>query len=291
MRLACIDVGSNTTRLLVADCAGGRLDPVHEERVFTLAGSGSDRSGAIAENKLALIASVVAAQAGSAAEQGAREVRAVATGVVRRAPNVAALLAAVRAGCGLELRVLSEREEAALAFLGAASALGEAAGTRVAVIDVGGGSSEVAVGAGSGKVSWWRSLPLGSGSLTSALELEDPPSAAQRRRLSACVAAALMGLEIPPASVGLAVGGSATSLARLAGERLEPAELEQVLTRICSAPASALAAELGLELQRVRLLPAGLAILIALCARLPAPVRIGHGGLREGVLLHAAAGG
>ena len=103
MRRACIDIGSNTTRLLVADCDGDRLVEVHQERAFTHVRRGLTACREIREEKIAEVATVVAAQLQAALELGATEVRGVATAAVRRAGNRDALVAAVCRSCGLEV--------------------------------------------------------------------------------------------------------------------------------------------------------------------------------------------
>ena len=95
MRLACIDVGTNTTRLLVADCQDGRLVEVHQERAFTRIGKELSGRGTIGEAKIAEVVRVVGVQLASAYAHGAREVRGVATAAIRNAVNGDALIAAI----------------------------------------------------------------------------------------------------------------------------------------------------------------------------------------------------
>ena len=144
MRCACIDVGSNTTRLLVADTVPGGIQDVLNERAFTLIGRSLGGTGRIPPKKIAETAAVVAEQAELARELGAERIRAVATAAIRRAANAPDLVAAVERDAGLPLEVLRGDEEARLAFRGAARAA-SVLGT-LAVIDVGGGSTEIAVG-------------------------------------------------------------------------------------------------------------------------------------------------
>src|SRR5690349_6896744 len=125
MRCACIDIGSNTTRLLVAECAGGRLERVHEERAFTRIGRALDSESAIPAETIASVAEVVARQRSSAEEQGMTVLRVVATAAIRGAANRAELLAAIRARAGVEVVVLSGDDEARLAFHGATCTLPE----------------------------------------------------------------------------------------------------------------------------------------------------------------------
>src|SRR5436305_717757 len=140
VRRACIDIGSNTTRLLVADGDGQALREVHQERAFTRIGRGLQAGGTIAPAKLAEVVEVVRAQLGSARALGAEEVRAVATAAIRRAGNGADLVSAIANDCGLTVEILSGEEEARLAFLGAGRSLAQPPSGELGVVDVGGGS-------------------------------------------------------------------------------------------------------------------------------------------------------
>jgi len=160
-------------------------------------------------------------------------------------------------------------------------------GVSVAVADVGGGSAQLVAGTCAGGIEWATSLPLGSGDLAAAHLRDDPPSAAQLAGLRAAVARALDGLAAPPVERALAVGGSATSLRRLAGPRLDHASLERALAALVRDPAAAVAEQTGLAPERVRLLPAGIAVLAGVAERL-GPLEVACGGLREGVVAELA---
>jgi len=286
---ACIDIGSNTTRLLVAECEQGRISEFHQERAFTRIGAAIDEDGMIAAEKVAEIAAVVAAQLTAAQRLGVDAVRCVATASVRRAANAAVLAEQIAQRCqGLVVEVLSGEEEARLAFLGASATSNAPAGANLGVVDVGGGSSELVVGVRPAQISWWASYHLGSGDLTAACLPSDPPEPPELAAAREHIAAVLRDAEPPPVETALAVGGSATSLVRLAGRRLDADSLGRSLRLLCSLPAASVAAEFGLDHQRVRLLPAGLLILEAAAERLRVPLRVARGGLREGVLLEAA---
>jgi exopolyphosphatase/guanosine-5'-triphosphate,3'-diphosphate pyrophosphatase len=283
VRCACIDVGSNTTRLLVADTDLTGLEDVRNERVFTLIGRSLDSSGRIPPGKVEETAAVVARQAELATELGAERIRAVATAAIRSASNARELVAAVERRAGIPLEVLTGEAEARLAFRGAAYAV-EAEGTLV-VIDVGGGSTEIAVGSAGGGVERAESIPIGSSVLAERHLRADPPSESERAALRDEVARALEHFEPPAVDQAVAVGGSATSLLHLAGRELGPEELDRALETLCSEPAEALAERFRLDAVRVRLLPAGVLVLAELARRIDRPLRIGRGGLREGVLL------
>ena len=105
MRCACIDIGSNTTRLLVAEAPGGRLRPVLEQRAFTQIGQRFDAGGSIPRDTIAAVAEVVAAQRAAAAAAGAERLRVVATAAIRAAANRAELVTALRERAGVDVAV------------------------------------------------------------------------------------------------------------------------------------------------------------------------------------------
>jgi exopolyphosphatase/guanosine-5'-triphosphate,3'-diphosphate pyrophosphatase len=159
----------------------------------------------------------------------------------------------------------------------------------VGVVDVGGGSTEIAVGTVAGGVTWWDSFRLGSGQLADDHLRSDPPGEAELDAMRASAAEALGELGCPRPDSAVAVGGSAASLRRLVGPVLEPAALERALGVLCGATAAEVSARYALDPERIRLLPAGMLILDAAARGLRCPLIIGRGGIREGVLLELAA--
>lgn len=294
MRCACIDIGSNTTRLLVAEPGGpgAVLRDVAADRAFTRLGTGRGPDGAIAPERIAAVARVVAAQVEQAREAGAVALRAVATAAVRGAPNAQELCAAVLEAAGVAVEVIPAEEEARLAFSGAVGTLRvpPAPGDRIGVVDVGGGSTELVCGTVAGGVGWVRSFPIGSGTLTERHVRGDCPTPAELAALRGEASARFAGLEAPAATAAYAVGGSATSLGRLTGGSLHPASLSRALDALCAGPAGVVAQQLGLHPDRVRMLPAGIVVLGEAARALGMPLRIAAGGLREGVVLAMAAG-
>jgi exopolyphosphatase/guanosine-5'-triphosphate,3'-diphosphate pyrophosphatase len=289
MLCACIDIGSNTTRVLVAEARRGVLTEVLQRREFTRIGKELRADGRISPAKVAEVAAIVDEQRRLAESAGASEIRVVATAAIREASNRDELLQAVRARAGMEVQVLDGEEEARLAFLGATRTLPLAPEGVVAVVDVGGGSTEIAVGRVADGTPWSISFRLGSGALTDAYLRSDPPSDAELEAMRAHAAAVLAGPEVPPADVAVAVGGSATSLRRLIGGFIEPGALQKGLLALCAEPACDVARRFELDAERVRLLPAGILILEAASRRLGRPLMIGRGGIREGVLLELSA--
>jgi len=288
VRRACIDIGSNTTRLLVADCNGAGLQEVHQERAFTRIGRSVSVAGAIPPAKIEEVVGVVAAQLERARALGASDVHAVATAAIRRAGNGEGLVAAIRTGCGIDVEVLAGEEEARLAFVGAARTLGHVPAGELGVVDVGGGSSELVVGTAPDQVRWCASFGVGSGDLADEYLHSDPPAPEELAQARERVAAALRGLEAPHPGEAVAVGGSATSLRRLAGPRLDAATFQRTLGLLGSEAVGDIAGRFSLEPERVRLLPAGLLILQACSDLFGASLQIARGGVREGVLLEAS---
>jgi exopolyphosphatase/guanosine-5'-triphosphate,3'-diphosphate pyrophosphatase len=287
---ACIDIGSNTTRLLVADSRDGVLQELLAQRAFTRIGKSMGKDKAIPPKKVAETADVVASQARLAREMGAARIEAVATAAIRKAVNREELAIAVEQAAGLPLRVLTEEEEARLSFVGATRTLLDAPDGTVAVIDVGGGSSEIAVGEPDGAMTWSESFRIGSGFLADAYLRSDPPSVDELEKLRRHVEGTFEGLEPPPAKTAVAVGGTATSLRRLVGAELEHETLERGIRVLSSTPIAEVALRFELDAERVRLLPAGILILEAISDLLGLPLRIARGGLREGILLELVEG-
>lgn len=289
MRSACIDIGSNTTRLLVADCDGaGGLRPVDQQKVFTRIRRGMLDADRIAPHKVSEVVAAVAGQVRLARDLGSTEIHAVATAAIRHAANGDELVSAVREACGVELVVLTGEQEARLAFVGAARTLGHAPVGELGVVDVGGGSSELVVGTAPDTVRWCTSFALGSGDLADDCLRSDPPSEPELSEARARVVRALRGLDAPHPAEAVAVGGSAASLQRLAGPILDAAAFNRSLALLAAEKAVDVAKRFALDVERVRLLPAGLLILQAASELLGGSLQIARGGLREGVLLEAA---
>ena len=290
MACACIDVGSNTTRLLVADTVEGRLRELMSQRAFTRLGRGLHKRRAIPEEKIAETAAVVAKQAGLARDMGAGEVVVVATAAIREAENRGELARAVEEAAGLAMDILSADEEARLSFLGATKTLGAPVAGDVGVVDVGGGSTELVFGTVDGGVSWSESFRIGSGYLADSYIRCDPPAIGELHDIRRHVQGAFEGLRLPPCERAVAVGGSATSLRRLVGAELEHETLERSLRILARTAVSEVARRFELDPERVRLLPAGMLIFEEIVDRLGTPLQIGNGGLREGVILDRLTG-
>jgi exopolyphosphatase/guanosine-5'-triphosphate,3'-diphosphate pyrophosphatase len=294
MLCAAIDIGSNTTRVLVAEPGGGQLRRVMEQRAYTRLGKASGRDGAIGPEKVAEVAEAVATQVRLAEELNAEAVRIVATAAIREATNREHVVAEINRACGLPVEVLSETEEGRLSFIGATRTLEHELQGDVAVVDVGGGSTEIVLGTMSDGVRTVHSFRIGSGSLADDFLSGDPPSAAEIRALRDHVATTFEGIEIDHPQQAVAVGGSATSLRTLVGGVLEYETLERAIRLLTGAPIAEVARRFELDARRVYLLPAGVLLLEKISELLGCPLQIGKGGLRVGVildLLNGAANG
>jgi exopolyphosphatase / guanosine-5'-triphosphate,3'-diphosphate pyrophosphatase len=256
--------------------------------VFTALVRELGTDGRIKERTLDQLAAIVSEQAGTARRLGATELRAVATAAVRRAANGRRLARSVSERTGTAIEILSAQEEARLAFAGAVGMLAQPPSGPVGVVDVGGGSCEIAVGEAGQSVAWWESVPLGTITLTDRCLPSDPPRPAELRAARDHAGVAVAGVSPPALGSALAVGGSATSLGRVTGRLLDEPALHHALDLLGGAPAGELGGRLGIDPRRVRLLPAALLLLQAIAARLGAPLAIGSGGIREGLLLETA---
>jgi exopolyphosphatase/guanosine-5'-triphosphate,3'-diphosphate pyrophosphatase len=283
--VAVIDIGSNTTRLLVAERRGDNLRRLLSQRAFTRLGRGLREDGSVPQKKIDELARTVATQVKLAAVLGADDVHAVATAATRDATNSEQLVATIEQKSGVEIDVLDEHDEARLAFLGATHSMPpEQAGT-IAVIDVGGGSTEVAVGTIGGGVKWSTSFRIGSGMISDRHIHSDPPGVDELAGARREVAAMFDEFPFPTVDQAIAIGGSASSLRRMVGNVLEHETMERAIRLITRHDADTVAEEFGLDIERVEVLPAGVMILEDIGDRLERPLRIGKGGLREGKLL------
>src|SRR5579863_7621670 len=285
MICGCIDIGSNTTRLLVAEPADGRLRELLRQRAFTRIGKGLLPDDTIPAKKIKEVADVVATQVRLARELGTETIRAVATAAIREAANQEDFTRALARRAGVEVEVLSDEEEARLAFVGATNALEHPPAGDIAVIDVGGSSSEIAIGTIVGGVRASSSFRIGSGFLADSYLHQDPPTIAELQRVRAHVGGVFEGFTLPTPELAVAVGGSSTSLRRLVGGVLDHDSLERGLRILATTPSDEVARAFEMEVERVRLLPAGMLVLEEISDRLERPLLVGRGGLREGVIL------
>jgi len=284
---AAIDVGSNTVHLLVAR-RGDQGLPTTLLDVSQPAGIGPhvDATGELGPTLRASVLGIVADQVGQARAQGAESVVVLGTEAVRRASDAATLVADVRARTGLVLTVLDRTTEGLLALLGVTG--GRAPGS-LAVVDIGGGSTQVAVARPDG-APVVGVLPVGSARLTAAHVRHDPVRGEEVVTLRRTVRQWASALDVPGAERMVVAGGSGTNVSRLLGrERTTPVDrpaIDAALDLLRSWPAEVLATRTGLTPRRVRQLAAGLVIGEALLDRLGLDVaEVSDASLREGVLI------
>jgi exopolyphosphatase/guanosine-5'-triphosphate,3'-diphosphate pyrophosphatase len=272
-RVAVIDVGTNSTRLLVADVASGRVSPLERRSTVTRLGRGVDLSGRLASEAIEDVCAAIGCYVGLIGELGAETVDAIATSAVRDADNGSAFIAELRERFALSARVLDGEEEARLTYLGATS---EALPTEpTLVVDIGGGSTELVVGSGS-EISFHDSLQGGVVRHTERHVNSDPPTAGEMEALATDVRGLIEGSVGPSAAAGqgIAVAGTPTSLAavemelepydpwRVHGHVLALPSIQRMLSRLASVPLAERVEIPGLHPDRAPTIVAGVVILI-----------------------------
>jgi exopolyphosphatase / guanosine-5'-triphosphate,3'-diphosphate pyrophosphatase len=289
MKLAVIDVGSNTIRLLVACVQGGELEAVEQRTAWVRLGSDVAATGAISPLRLEAAARAVSEFAAEARKLGCMHVETLVASPGRQAENGSDLLRRLEVASHTPVRLLRRDEEARLAYDGAVTAAGVDDHT-VAVCDVGGGSTQLAIGTADLGPVWLRSLDVGSLRLTRQVFVQDPPGKQTIKEARRTVREHCDGLVFPLPKTALAVGGSARGLKRLVGTRtLGEDELAAALRMLRKRSSAELAAEHGIDPERARTLAAGAVILSEMQRRLMVPLEVGRGGVREGALLELAA--
>ncbi|MGZ4481072.1 MAG: Ppx/GppA phosphatase family protein [Gaiellales bacterium] len=289
MGIGIIDVGSNTVRLLAAvRTPSGAVEALHEERAHLGLGEVIERRGHIPQQKLDETAAYARSYARLARELGCTRIEVVVTAPARQSANAEELLEALQRAVGVAPRALSAESEGRLAYRGAMAAMGGSAAS-VAVCDVGGGSTEIAVGASSVRAEWVDSFDIGSLRLTQKHLRADMPSRKQVRAARDEVRRHLAALDCPEARSAYATGGSARALRRLVGRSLGMNQLGDAVQMLTGRPASKIARRHGVEPRRADTLLAGAVILEGVCERLGVPLEVARGGLREGLAVELLA--
>ena len=215
MTLATIDIGTNTTLLLVASSHGPAVTVLEERAEITRLGRGIGRSGALDVEAIARTLDVLRDFAAAARRHDAR-IAAIGTEALRRAPNAAAFLDPAAEILGTEVEVIDGEREAALTFRAVVASFPDLRTGPLAVVDIGGGSTEIVL-ADSGQVGFRTSLPLGSVRLTEAFIHNDPATTAEREAIAGAIDSAIRDVPFarePTTLVGVA--GTVTSLAAMA---------------------------------------------------------------------------
>jgi exopolyphosphatase/guanosine-5'-triphosphate,3'-diphosphate pyrophosphatase len=286
MRIGIIDIGSNTARLLVASVDGVCIDRLDEQRAYLGLGRAIERTGALPQRKLAETASLAAEYAERAASYDVDVLDVIVTAPGRQSQNGDELVQSLRSATGAGVRVLTCDEEGRYAYEGAAVMLDQEPKV-LAVCDIGGGSTEVAVGLRDLGPVFLRSFDIGSMRLTSRF-FDGRPTATDVKAARDFVRGRLLDLEAPAPTVALATGGTAGALRKIAGRRLDADLLEDVIAALSSRTPGRIAAVYGLERSRARTILAGALILSEVQHRLGVPFEVARGGLREGAALALA---
>jgi exopolyphosphatase/guanosine-5'-triphosphate,3'-diphosphate pyrophosphatase len=272
-RVAVIDVGTNSTRLLVADVAEGRVSPLERRSTVTRLGRGVDLSGHLASEAIEDVCEAIGGYVGILEKLGAEVVDVIATSAVRDADNGSAFVAELRERFALSPRVLDGSEEARLTYLGATSESPPREPTLV--VDIGGGSTELVVGSGS-EISFHDSLQAGVVRHSERYVSGDPPAASELEELATDIRGLIEssvddGVE---ANRGIAVAGTPTSLAaveiglepydpsRVHGHTLALPSIQRMLSQLASAPLAERVEIPGLHPDRAPTIVAGVVILV-----------------------------
>jgi exopolyphosphatase / guanosine-5'-triphosphate,3'-diphosphate pyrophosphatase len=291
-RLAALDIGSNSTRLLVADAEDGRLEEVERLLTITRLGDGVDANGRLAPEAMERVAACVGRYAARARELEAETPLAVATSAVRDAANGEEFLARLEREHGVRTRLLAGEDEARLTLRGVAS--GRRLGAPVVVCDIGGGSTELIAGT-AGDVRFAVSIDMGCVRLSERHLRDDPPTAEQLEAVRREVTE-LLPHDVPGGQL-IGVAGTITTLAtidlgldeelpeRVDGHNLARETVEAELKRLAGLPLEQRRAVRGLMPQRAPTIVAGAAILAQVMAELGA----GSLSVSERDILHGAA--
>ena len=288
-RVAVLDVGTNTVRMLVADCADGTQTPVTDRTNMSRLGLGAGPDGTLTDESIARTAAAAIELVQVARDVGATAILMIGTAAVRDAPNRAVLLGKIEQESGIACRVIDGETEASLTFLGAT--IGHTLSGTLAVGDIGGGSTERII-AVDGAIRERVSVPLGSGRLTERTIQHDPPTDADFAAATHAADEAFRSLRPVTATELLLAGGTASALGHMQGtDTLDDAALDAALRILQSAPAADLASRIGQEVARVGLMSAGAIIVRTLAHTCGLSVAtVARGGIREGTLLAAMRG-
>jgi exopolyphosphatase/guanosine-5'-triphosphate,3'-diphosphate pyrophosphatase len=299
--LATIDVGTNTTLLLVARVgAGGTLEPTAERAEITRLGRGIGAGGALGKAGIDATLAALREYADLARREGAT-IAAVGTEALRRAPNGDEFLRPAAEILGVPIEVIDGEREAALTFRAVIESFPEARHGDLAVVDIGGGSTEIVL-ARDGRAVSARSLPLGSVRLTEQHIHHDPVTEPELAALRAAVAAGLDGIAFAAGATVVGVAGTVTSLAAMAesmatydparvhGYRLSRAGLDAQIARLAASRQAERERIVGLDPRRADVILAGAVILEGIAAAAGADgVRVSDRGIRWGLMHELAA--
>ena len=300
MRVATIDIGTNTVLLLVAERAepGGALAAVEEHATITRLGQGVDKTRTLAPEAITRTNACLSSYAAIVERLGAERVAVVGTSAMRDAGGGDEVRSHVKSVLGVDARTISGDEEARLTFGGALSGLRVPGSGRVVVFDIGGGSTEVVDGDRTSRaIAYAHSFDVGSVRLTERHVASDPPTASElaavtenARDVFASIRDSAHGASV----VGIA--GTITTLAavslalatydgaRVHGHTLDLEELRRIVDRLARASLAERKTIVGLEPKRADVIVAGGLVAIALLERIGASAfTISDRGVRWGL--------
>ena len=289
MRVGVIDIGSNTARLLVASVEGRAVEQIRRERQYLRLGDDVHVMGRIGPQKLEDAADVARAFARIARKSGAERLETIVTAPGRQASNGGKLVCQLEKATESPVVVLTGDDEGRLAWEGAVSRMKPTTGT-VAVVDLGGGSCELAVGRPPSSPSRVQSLDAGALRVTRSFLDRDPPSRKRIRKARNEIRALVATFADDSPDIALAVGGTARALGRIIGRRYGAERLDQVIERLSAAKGGSLIKEHGVTPERALTLLGGTLVLAEIARRLDSDLEVGRGGLREGAALSIARG-
>src|SRR5215211_25166 len=268
-------MGTNSTRLLVADIDGGRLEELERRSTITRLGRGVDTSAQLSADAIEDVCEAVAGYIVLYEELEPDRVIAIATSAVRDAENSGAFIGELRERFALSAGVLDGDEEARLTYLGACTA--RPATERTLVIDIGGGSTELIVGSGT-EIAFHASVQVGTVRHSERHLSDDPPTPPELERLAddvrGLIDAELEGHAIARARDGIAVAGTPTSLAAIdlhlepydpeivQGQRLSLGAIQRMCSELAAVPLEERLKVPGLHPDRAPTIVAGVVILI-----------------------------
>jgi exopolyphosphatase/guanosine-5'-triphosphate,3'-diphosphate pyrophosphatase len=275
LRVAVVDIGTNSTRMLLADVDAGRVTELERRTTVTNMGRGVDHTGQLCSDAIEDVCSVIADYKAYYEEMGADRVMAIATSAVRDAGNGDAFIAELRERFGLDASLLTGEEEAHLTYLGATAH--RPAVEPTLVVDIGGGSTELVVGEGR-DVAFHTSLQAGTIRQSERHLTADPPHTHELEDMAADIRGLIERAvaERPEARPGraIAVAGTPTSLAaidqelepydpgRVHGYRLAMQRIQRMLSRLSSLPLAERLRVPGLHPGRAPTIVAGTVILV-----------------------------
>ena len=302
-RYGVIDIGSNSVRLEIAEVQDGSLTTICTERVVTRLGSGVGTSNRLEKHAIDESVAAIGTFIKTAKKHGVNQTNLtlIATAAARQAENSNELVDLVRTVCGMQIEIISPEQEAKYALLGVSHNY-PINHSDIAVIDIGGGSTEIII-AVKGDMTHIASLPLGAVTLSSQFDLHDAIDSSKYKEMETCINDSLDDRlsQIPKLNSIYATGGVCTAMAAIEMHRTESnllkddaldgyilklQSIEDQLELLCALDATGRSNIAGLSPKRSEIIVAGATLTKLVLGRLNADAMIIHtGGIKLGVLL------